>query len=72
MTHGRNKLHAIWSTLSALQAAGITSEDPSWPLLRGLDISTAADVLATLQVRLLLPLCLLHSLTACVDLALVR
>lgn len=50
VTHGRNKMHAIWSTLSALQAAGITAEDPSWPLLRGLDINTASDVLTTLQV----------------------
>lgn len=51
VTHGRNKMHAIWSTLSALQAAGITAEDPSWPLLRGLDINTASDVLTTLQLN---------------------
>ena len=50
VTSGRNRMHGIWSTLAALQAAGITQDDPSWTLLRGLDISTAADVLASLQV----------------------
>ena len=50
MTNSRNKMHALWATLAALQAAGVTPDDASWPLLRGLDISTAADVLATLQV----------------------
>ena len=51
VTSGRNRMHGIRSTLAALQAAGITQDDPSWTLLRGLDISTAADVLASLQVR---------------------
>jgi hypothetical protein len=50
VTDGRNKMHAIWATLAALQAAGVTAEDPSWTLLRGLNISTAADVLSSLQV----------------------
>lgn len=52
MTGGRNKMHAIWSTLAALQAAGVMPQDPSWTLLRGQDINTAADVLSSLQVQL--------------------
>ncbi len=50
MTNSRNKMGAVWGTLAALQSARVTPEDASWPLLRGLDISTAADVLSTLQV----------------------
>ena len=46
----RNSLGSMWNTLGALQVAGVTPADPSWPLLQGLDIATAADVLSTLEV----------------------
>lgn len=46
----RNVMTDTWAALHTLAAAGVTEESASWPLLRGLDIISAADVLATLQV----------------------
>jgi len=45
----RNVMTDTWAALHTLAAAGVTEESASWPLLRGLDIISAADVLATLQ-----------------------
>lgn len=46
----RNVMTDTWAALHTLAAAGLTEMSASWPLLRGLDIISAADVLATLQV----------------------
>ena len=46
----RNVMIDTWTALAALSAASLTHSSASWPLLKGLDITAAADVLCTLQV----------------------
>ena len=46
-----NVMTDTWAALATLSAAGLSEASASWPLLRGLDILSAADVIVTLQVR---------------------